>query len=134
MVRAELGRSGAVAWYRNPSRARQDTLGIIYDDGGEPKIMRPDFVFFGQQGGGTFTADIVDPYGIQFGDATPELKGLAQYAERFGDQYRRFDSVAAIGDTFWIWDLKEAATCAAVLAAISIKALYEGAHASDDLV
>ncbi|UFM65551.1 hypothetical protein LOS78_18145 [Paracoccus sp. MA] len=134
VVRAELGRSGTVAWYRNPSRASQDSLGIIYDDGGEPKIVRPDFVFFGQQGDGTFTADIVDPHGIQFGDAIPKLKGLAQYAERFGDQYRRIDAVAKIGDTFRVLDLKEAATRAAVLAATSIKALYEGAHASDYLV
>ncbi len=118
----------------NPSRASQDSLGIIYDDGGEPKIVRPDFVFFGQQGDGTFTADIVDPHGIQFGDAIPKLKGLAQYAERFGDQYRRIDAVAKIGDTFRVLDLKEAATRAAVLAATSIKALYEGAHASDYLV
>ncbi|WP_295018849.1 hypothetical protein [Tabrizicola sp.] len=134
VVRAELGRSGTVAWYRNPSRASQDSLGIIYDDGGEPKIVRPDFVFLGQQGDGTFTADIVDPHGIQFGDAIPKLKGLAQYAERFGDQYRRIDAVAKIGDTFRVLDLKEAATRAAVLAATSIKALYEGAHASDYLV
>ncbi len=102
VVRAELGRSGTVAWYRNPSRASQDSLGIIHDDGGEPKIVRPDFVFFGQQGNGTFTADIVDLHGIQFGDAIPKLKGLAQYAERFGDQYRRIDAVAKIGDTLYI--------------------------------
>jgi hypothetical protein len=114
--------------------AGKDSLGIIYDDGGEPKIVRPDFVFFGQQGDGTFSADIIDPHGIQFGDAIPKLKGLAQYAERFGDHYRRTDAVTKIGDTFRVLDLKEAATRAAVLAATSIKALYEGAHASDYLV
>lgn len=96
--------------------------------------MRPDFVFFGQQGDGTFTADIVDLHGIQFGDAIPKLKGLAQYAERFGDQYRRIDTVAKIGDTFRVLDLTEAATRAAVLAAAFDKALYEGAHASDYLL
>ena len=73
----------------------------------------------------------MDPHGIQFGDAIPKLKGLAQYAERFGDQYRRIEAVAKIGDKFRVLDLKEAATRASISAATSIKALYEGAAASD---
>ena len=133
VVKSELARAGAVAWYRNPSRASQDSLGIIYEDGGEPRIVRPDFVFFVQQDDGTVAADIVDPHGIQFGDAMPKLKGLAQYAERFGDQYRRIEAVAKIGDKFRVLDLKEAATRASVSAATSIKALYESADAFDYL-
>ena len=78
-------------------------------------------------------ADIVDPHGIQFGDAMPKLKGLAQYAERFGDQYRRIEAVAKIGDKFRVLDLKEAATRASVSTATTIKALYESADAFDYL-
>jgi hypothetical protein len=133
VVKSELARAGAIAWYRNPSRASQDSLGIIYEDGGEPKIVRPDFVFFVQQDDGTAVADIVDPHGIQFGDAMPKLKGLAQYAERFGDQYRRIEAVAKIGDKFRVLDLKEAATRASVSTATTIKALYESADAFDYL-
>lgn len=133
VVKSELARAGAVAWYRNPSRASQDSLGIIYEDGGEPRIVRPDFVFFVRQDDGTVAADIVDPHGIQFGDAMPKLKGLAQYAERFGDQYRRIEAVAKIGDKFRVLDLKEAATRASVSAATTIKALYESADAFDYL-
>jgi len=133
VVKSELARAGAVAWYRNPSRASQDSLGIIYEDGGEPRIVRPDFVFFVQQDDGTVAADIVDPHGIQFGDAMPKLKGLAQYAERFGDQYRRIEAVAKIGDKFRVLDLKEAATRASVSAATTIRALYESADAFDYL-
>lgn len=133
VVKSELARTGAVAWYRNPSRASQDSLGIIYEDGGEPRIVRPDFVFFVQQDDGTVAADIVDPHGIQFGDAMPKLKGLAQYAERFGDQYRRIEAVAKIGDKFRVLDLKEAATRASVSTATTIKALYESADAFDYL-
>jgi type III restriction enzyme len=48
--------------------------------------------------------DVVDPHGIQFGDAKPKLKGLAQYAEHFGDQYRRIEAVAKIGDKFRVLD------------------------------
>ncbi|KAF0133812.1 MAG: hypothetical protein FD152_1555 [Xanthobacteraceae bacterium] len=133
VVKSELARAGAVAWYRNPSRASQDSLGIIYEDGGEPRIVRPDFVFFVQQDDGTVAADIVDPHGIQFGDAMPKLKGLAQYAERFGDQYRRIEAVAKIGDKFRVLDLKEAATRASVSTATTIKALYESTDAFDYL-
>ena len=53
VVKSELARAGAVAWYRNPSRASQDSLGIIYEEGGEPRIVRPDFVFFIRQDDGT---------------------------------------------------------------------------------
>lgn len=133
VVKSELARAGAVAWYRNPSRASQDSLGIIYEDGGQPRIVRPDFVFFVRQDDGTVAADIVDPHGIQFGDAMPKLKGLAQYAERFGDQYRRIEAVAKIGDKFRVLDLKEAATRASVSAATTIRALYESADAFDYL-
>lgn len=73
----------------------------------------------------------MDPHGIQFGDAIPKLNGLAQYAESFGDRYRRIEAVAKIGDKFRVLDLKEAATRAAVAAATSIKALYESTNASD---
>ena len=68
-----------------------------------------------------------------FGDAMPKLKGLAQYAERFGDQYRRIEAVAKIGDKFRVLDLKEAATRASVSTATTIKALYESADAFDYL-
>lgn len=131
VVKSELARAGTGAWYRNPSRASQDSLGIIYKDGGEPRIVRPDFVFFVHQDDGTVAADIVDPHGIQFGDAMPKLKGLSQYAERFGDQYRRIEAVAKIGDKFRVLDLKEAATRASVSTATTIKTLYESADAFD---
>lgn len=134
VVRAELARTGSLAWYRNPSRSSQDSLGVIYDDGGEQKIMRPDFLFFAKMPDGSFAADIVDPHGIQFSDALPKLKGLAQYAERYGDHFRRIEGVAKIGDKFRVLDLKEAATRAAVTSAASIKALYEGEAAADYLV
>ena len=74
------------------------------------------------------------PHGIQFGDAIPKLKGLARYAEACGDQYRRIEAVAKIGDTFRVLDLMEQSTRAAIAAAASIKALYESDAAADYLV
>jgi hypothetical protein len=134
VLKAELARSGTVGWYRNPSRASQDSLGVIYADGDEPKIVRPDFVFFGQLPDDSIVADIVDPHGIQFGDAIPKLKGLARYAEACGGQYRRIEAVAKIGDTFRVLDLMEQSTRSAISSATSIKALYESEAAADYLV
>ena len=133
VVNAELKRAGTLGWYRNPSRASQDSLGIIYAEGEETKIVRPDFVFLGQLADGSVVADIVDPHGIQFGDAMPKLKGLSRYAETFGGQYRRIEAVAKISDKFRVLDLTEPSTRAAVATATTIKALYESDAAADYL-
>ncbi|PKR89734.1 type III restriction endonuclease subunit R [Pleomorphomonas diazotrophica] len=134
VIRAELDRPGTVAWYRNPSRASQDSLGIIYSDGAESKILRPDFVFFSQQSDGTVVADIVDPHGIQLNDAVPKLRGLAQYAAKYGSHYRRIEAVAKIGDKFRVLDLMEEKTRKAIGSASSVKELYESAVGSDYVV
>jgi type III restriction enzyme len=102
-------------------------------EGEETKIVRPDFVFLGQLADGSVVADIVDPHGIQFGDAMPKLKGLSRYAETFGGQYRRIEAVAKIGDKFRVLDLTEPGTRAAVATATTIKALYESDAAADYL-
>lgn len=67
------------------------------------------------------------------GRRLPRRHGLAQYAERFCDQYRRIEAVAKIGDSFRVLDLKEVATRASVSTATTIKALYESADAFDYL-
>ena len=134
VVKAELARVVTVGWYHNPSRASQDSLGVIYADGDEAKIVRPDFVFFGQLQDGSVVRDIVDPHGIQFGDAMPKLKGLARYAQACGGQYRRIEAVAKIGDKFRVLDLMEQGTRAAIAAATSIMALYESDAAAGHLV
>ena len=131
VLRAELARAGTVAWYRNPSRASQDSVGIVYEEDGEPKIVRPDFVFFGLLGDGTVVADIVDPHGTQFSDARPKLKGLARYAAVHAGVFRRIEAVARIGDAFRVLDLTEREIRAAVASAASIRALYESRAASD---
>jgi len=125
VLTAEMKRPDVIGWYRNPSRASQDSLGITYQDGNEVKILRPDFIFFARLADGTIAADIVDPHGTQFSDAIPKLKGLAQYAERHGENFRRIDAIAKIGEAFRVLDMKEASVRSAVNAATSIKALYE---------
>lgn len=131
VLQLELQRSGAIAWYRNPSRATQDSLGITYADGDATKILRPDFLFFAQLPDGKVVADIVDPHGIQFSDSIPKLKGMAAYAEAHRDEFRRVEAVAKVGDAFRVLDLTEATVRSAVEAATSIKALYESDAATE---
>jgi hypothetical protein len=104
---AELRRNENIGWYRNPSRASQDSLGVTYEDGDETKIVRPDFVFFGSLDDGTIVADIIDPHSHHLADALPKLKGLARYAENNGAVYRRIEAVADLNGSYKLLDLKE---------------------------
>jgi len=122
---AELKRDQTVVWYRNPARASQDSLGVTYEDGGEMRIVRPDFVFFVRLADGSYVADIVDPHGHHLADALPKLRGLALYAEANGKHYRRIEAVALVGDGYRVLDLMEQRVRKAVAEAQSIKALYE---------
>jgi type III restriction enzyme len=131
---AELERQGTIAWYRNPSRASQDSLGITYEDGDEIRLVRPDFVFFAKMSDGSIAADIVDPHGIQFGDALPKLKGLAAYAESNRDSYRRIEAVAKVDGKFRVLDLTEVDVRNAIANAQTIRSIYDSDAASDYLV
>lgn len=131
VVTDELKRDGTIGWYRNPARASQDSLGVTYEDGGEPRILRPDFIFFARLPDGTVAADIVDPHGIQFGDALPKLKGLAKYAEENVGIYRRIEVFAEVDGRERIIDLTEPAARAVVMSAATVKEVYESDAASD---
>ena len=131
VVSDELKREETIAWYRNPARASQDSLGVTYEDGGEVKIVRPDFIFFARLPDGSVAADIVDPHGIQFSDALPKMKGLAKYAESNPGVYRRIEVFAEIEGKFRVIDLSEMSVRKTVMAASSIKDIYESDSASD---
>lgn len=131
VLNLELNRNDSVAWYRNPARASQDSLGVTYEDAGSIKMMRPDFIFFAQLPNGSIVADIVDPHGTQFSDSIPKLKGLAQYAEASGEHFRRIDAVAKVGDVYRVLDLKEAKVRTAINSATSVEELYSSDVAAD---
>ena len=124
VLNAELKRSDSVAWYRNPSRASQDSLGVTYEDGHTINMVRPDFIFFAQLPDSTVVADIIDPHGTQFSDSIPKLRGLARYAATAGKHYRRIDAVAKVDDVFKVLDLKEVKVREAIESATSINELY----------
>lgn len=131
VLSTELQRAATVAWYRNPSRASQDSLGVTYVEGDDVKVLRPDFVFFAQLPDGDIVADVIDPHGIQFSDALPKLKGLAKYAEANASVYRRIEAVAKVGGAHRVLDLTQSSVRAAIQKATSAEALYAGKAATD---
>lgn len=131
ILRTELHRSENIAWYRNPDRPSQDSLGIIYKDDNENKILRPDFLFFGKLDDGSIVVDIVDPHGHHLADSLPKLQGLARYAEVHGAAYRRIEAVAEVDGAYRLLDLKEEKVRAAVLSAKSAKSLYQSSSADN---
>lgn len=130
VLETELAREGCEGWYRNPARASQDSLGVVYDDAGEAKIVRPDFIFFDRAEDGAVEASIVDPHGHHLADSLPKLHGLARYAEKNGDLYGRIDAVAEVDGQYRVLDLKNPQVRAAVYGAASAKAAYDGPASS----
>ncbi|UUA86649.1 DEAD/DEAH box helicase [Corynebacterium pseudogenitalium] len=88
VVSTESGRSGAVGWYRNPSRSSAEALTAVYldDTANRWRNMQPDFIFF-REVGDTVRPSIIDPHGHHLGDALDKLRALSNYAAEFGDQF-----------------------------------------------
>lgn len=126
VLAAEAKRAGFIGWYRNPSRASQDSLGVAYQQDGSWSVVRPDFLFFAREPDGTVAVDIIDPHGSYLADALPKLNGLADFAESHGSVFRRVEAVDEIDGVLRVLDLKDAAVRKAVRAAESAKAAYLG--------
>lgn len=132
VLKAELKREDCIGWYRNPDRGSQDSLGVIYEEAGENRILRPDFVFFVRLADGGIVADLVDPHGDYLADAMPKLKGLAKYAEEHHTHFRRIEAVSKTKTgAFRMLDLTKASVRAEVLAASSAEGLYASSVATD---
>ena len=107
VVLAEIARPNVRGWYRNPSRAAVDSLGIAYrdDDTGNWRSMHPDFVFF-HEVGGNVVASIVDPHGHHLDDALMKLKALARFAETYGEAFHRIEALAEVDGRMKVIDMK----------------------------
>lgn len=127
MLDQEMNQPGAVAWYRDPSRATKESLAIAYKDtsAGPYKAVRPDFVFFSKKHDGAIVADIVDPHGHWMADAQPKLRGLADFAEKYGGSYGRIEAVSKIGDTLRVLDITKPSVRQAIRDAEDAKSVYE---------
>lgn len=107
VVKHEIARDGALAWYRNPPRQTADSLGIAYRDEttGNWRSMHPDFVFF-HEVDGQAKASIVDPHGHHLDDSLVKLQALATFAEEHGDSFHRIEALSKVGDVMKMLDLK----------------------------
>ncbi|MFF0818367.1 DEAD/DEAH box helicase [Rhodococcus sp. NPDC003318] len=132
VVDHEIQQHGFKGWYRNPERTSKESLAIAFQDpSGDWKALRPDFIFFGTTHDGTVVADLVDPHGHHLADALPKLRGLADFAEQYGDDFRRIESVAETGGVLRVLDLTKSAVRAAVRDAQDAKQLYKSGVAVD---
>ncbi len=134
VLEAEMARPDSLAWYRNPGRASDDSLAIAYKDGkGNWRRMCPDFIFVhGDEH--DVRVSIVDPHGFHLGDSLSKLRGLADYAEQYGAEFHRIESVAEItGGTARVLDLNVAAVREAIRDASDAEALYHSDIASNYL-
>ncbi|WP_216387092.1 hypothetical protein [Arcanobacterium phocae] len=130
VLAAEEKRPGFVGWYRNPDRAVKESLAIAYEDNHSWKALRPDFLFFTETTNGV-VVDIVDPHGTHLSDALPKLKGLAQFAENYGGEFRRIESVAETDGKLRVLDMGKAAVREAIRQAVDAKSLYASDLAYD---
>lgn len=127
----ELGRTSTVAWYRNPARASQDSLGVAYTDtSGDWRTLRPDFLFF-RQGDGKVEVSLVDPHSHHLADALPKLRGLAAFTQTYENEFHRIEAVAKIGDTLRVLDMTDPKVRDAVAKAPDAKTLYESGIAGN---
>lgn len=125
----ELAQPGIVAWYRNPSTPSKDSLAIPYlDSNARWRAMRPDFIFFSRVKDGSIRASIIDPHGTHLSDALPKLRGLAKFAEDFGQEFHRIEAVAKIGQELRLLDMQKESVRQAVADAESADTLYSGPH------
>lgn len=108
VVKREIARPGALAWYRNPPRQTADSLGIAYRDEGTGnwRSMHPDFVFF-HEIDGEVRASIVDPHGHHLEDSLVKLQALALFAEKHGAAFHRIEALSKIGGVMKSLNMKD---------------------------
>jgi type III restriction enzyme len=131
ILKTETQRPGFKFWYRNPKLPGQDSLGIAYKDGDEVKIVRPDFLFFSVDKNKKVVVDIVDPHGTHLSDSLPRLKGMAAYAMKHSQDFRRVEVIAELKGKMRVLDLTDAAVRDGIMSARNAKELFEGPLAKD---
>ncbi|KHE75335.1 hypothetical protein AS25_01695 [Kocuria marina] len=124
VLNLELRRESLICWYRNPGVAKPESLAAVYTDGERQALVRPDFIVFDRASNGQVVASIVDPHGHHYADALPKLRGLAAYAEQYGDHYARIDSIAKIDGTLRVLELKDPRVREGITQATSVEALF----------
>jgi superfamily II DNA or RNA helicase len=108
VIAVELARPESVAWYRNPAHNGADSVTVAYrDTSGWWRSLHPDFVFFNAIEG-EIRPSIVDPHATNLDDWLVKVKGLASFADRYGDKYERILSVVKHGTKWRALEMKRA--------------------------
>lgn len=131
VLSTEMKKQGFEAWYRNPEKVDVDSLSISYVDSDEYRLMRPDFIFFSRETDENLKVDIVDPHGVHLSDVLPKLRGLAKYAEKHSESFRRIQSVADPENDgkYRVLDLQKESVRQAIQEATDAKLLFRSEHA-----
>lgn len=126
VVEKEMGRSRAVAFYRNPAEDSENAVSFPYVLDGVERSVHPDFIFFVRDGSGMIRPAIIDPHGNQFSDTLPKLRGYVEYLRRFPSMYVQALMVADRADSTELryLDLLDPATQDAILG-------FSGAYAGE---
>ncbi|RAG74351.1 type III restriction endonuclease subunit R, partial [Burkholderia multivorans] len=99
----EAERGDQLGWYRNQTGGR-DSMSLAYQDRhGEWRTLRPDFLFFIDSARGV-KANIVDPHGAWLPDALAKLRGMARFAEVYGDSFHRIESISRVDGKLRVLD------------------------------
>lgn len=132
VLERELSQPDIVAWYRNPGRASSDSLVVAYIDGkGVWRRLCPDFIFFSGDPSNP-RPSLIDPHGYHLGDALPKLRGFADYADQYGDEFHRIEVVAQMKDRrLRVLDFKQLKVRSAVRDAVDAESLYLSPAATD---
>ena len=86
--------------------------------------MQPDFIFF-RVVDDTIKPSIVDPHGEHLSDALDKLRALADYADKFGDQFLEILSLSGKdADNLKLLDLKDPDTRKAIAQAATATQVY----------
>jgi len=127
VVNSEVGRSSCRAWYRNPSRAAVDSVGVTYRDVvGNWRSMHPDFIFFNQVGD-KIVASIVDPHSHHLEDSLIKLQALCRFAGEFGSDFHRIEALAKVGEQMRVLDLQDPKVRAGIVESeLAPLELYDG--------
>ena len=70
-------------------------------------------------------ANIVDPHGSWLSDALPKLRGLARFAEVYGESFHRIESISRIDGQLRVLDLTLPEVRKVVLDAIDADSAYQ---------
>lgn len=82
---------------------------VLRECGGESGIwtsLQVGFLVISKRDDGTLAASFVDPHGDHLADAKFKLRALADYAEQYGTEFLRIESVAKAGSTLRTLDLR----------------------------